>query len=793
MTPGTHLGPYEILGPLGAGGMGEVYRARDTKLGRDVALKVLSPAFIADADRVARFEREARLLASLNHPHIGAIYGFEDSGEVPALVLELVEGETLEDRLSRGPLSLSDALTVAHQIADALDAAHGSGIIHRDLKPSNIKITPDGGLKVLDFGLAKAHVSGGSTPDLSKSPTMMTDGTSAGVILGTVAYMSPEQARGKAVDKRTDIWAFGCVLHQMLTGRPAFRGETVSDTIVSILEREPDWTGLPVGTPPAVRRLLQRCLEKDQARRLRDIGDVRHWMEEIATAKPGPGAAVSGPRLRGLTWMLGAVALASTILAGWLFWSQPTAAPPRNVQLHRLTDLVGMEDSPAISPDGKTVAFVARAGSKRQIFVRLLAGGAPLQITRDDVDHERPRWAPDSSSLIYYVPPASGDHGMIWEISALGGEPRRIGPALSGGDVSHDGRRIALFRVEGERIALVLIWRDGSGREQLRQMPPGNVFEYPRWSPDDRWIAGQYSGPYGGLDVRLLVVGAADGEPQDVVRGTNLKGLAWLQDGSGIVYSSSAGSTVLYPPILNLRTVQRDGSGDRQLTFGDVSYVEPDVHALGQVMASRIRMQSDVWKFPVTGSPAENTRGAVRITHQTGQARTPSVSPDESEVVYLSDSGGHGNLWVARTDGSGARQITFERDPAVSVGVPVWSPTGSDILFILTRPGAPGLSLINRDGSGLRQFTSNGVFGNWSADGQWIYYAQIKGDTACIHKAPLAGEPTTALRCDNAVAPAPARDGSALYFVKRLSLTTRAEDEIHRARPENGRLRCLAA
>ena len=440
-----------------------------------------------------------------------------------------------------------------------------------------------------------------------------------------------------------------------------------------------------------------------------------------------------------------------------------------------------------MSPDGKTVAFVARAGSKRQIWVRLLAGGAPLQITRDDVDHERPRWAPDSSALIYYVPPvASSEHGTIWEISALGGEPRRVAPALSAGDISHDGRRIALFRIEGERIVLVLVWRDASRPDELRPMPPGNFFEYPRWSPDDRRIACQYSGPYGGFDMRLLVVGAAGGEPQEVVRSTFLRGLAWMQDGSGIVYSSPAGSTVLYPPILNLRAVQRDGSGDRQLTFGDVSYVEPDVHASGLLTASRIRMQSDIWKFPVTGSPAENTHGAVRITHQTGQARTPSVGPDESEVVYLSDSGGHANLWVARTDGSGVRQITFERDPAVSVGVPVWSPTGSDIVFILTRPGAPGLSLINRDGSGLRQFTSNGVFGNWSADGQWIYYSQTKGDTWCIHKAPLAGKPTTTLRCDNGVAPAPAPDGSALYFVKGLSRTTDADDEIHRARPENG-------
>ncbi len=401
LSVGARIGVYKIRGSLGAGGMGEVYRARDTKLGRDVALKILSPAFTADADRLARFEREARLLASLNHPHIGAIYGFEDASEVPALVLELVEGETLDDRLSRGPLPLAEALAVAEQIADALDAAHGTEIIHRDLKPSNIKITPDGVVKVLDFGLAKTHASEGSPPDLSKSPTMTIDGTTVGAILGTAAYMSPEQARGKALDKRTDIWAFGCVLYEMLSGRTAFRGETLSDTIVAILEREADWTVMPVGTPPGVRRLMQRCLEKDSRRRLRDIGDVRHWMEEVAGGEAGLGAAPSASPRRGLALLLGGVALASASFAGWLLWLAPTEAPARNVQLQRLTDFVGMEESPAISPDGKTVAFVARAGSKRQIWLRLLAGGAPRQITRDDVDHEQPTWAPDSSALIY--------------------------------------------------------------------------------------------------------------------------------------------------------------------------------------------------------------------------------------------------------------------------------------------------------------------------------------------------------------------------------------------------------
>ena len=794
LSPGSRIGAYQVVSLLGAGGMGEVYRARDTRLERDVALKILRPAFTADADRAARFEREARLLASLNHPHIGAIYGFENAGGVPALVLELVEGDTLGTWLHRGWRPLSEVLAVADQIADALDAAHGSGIIHRDLKPSNIKITPDGVVKVLDFGLAKTHAAEASASDLSQSPTVPEGGTNAGVILGTAAYMSPEQARGKALDKRTDIWSFGCVLYEMLAGRRAFDGETFSDTIAAILEREPNWEALPSATPVALRLLLRRSLEKDPRRRVRDIGDARHWMEAVTTGEVAVGRSRSQQPERGLAWLLGGVALASAVFAGWLLWVSPRAAPPRSVQLQRLTDFVGMEESPAISPDGKRVAFVARAGSRRQIWQRLLSGGPPLQITRDDVDHEQPRWTADSSTLIYFVPSAAaGEHGTIMEISVNGGEPRRIAAALGGGDISHDGRRVALFRFEDNEIALVLVTRDGSGEHEVKQVPPNSQYDYPRWSPDDRWIAFQQD-DLTGFNKRVFVVSAAPGgDLQEIARGADLAGLSWLPTGSGIVYSSSSGSTVLYPPMFNLRAIERDGTGDRQLTFGDVSYREPDVHASGAVTASRSRMQSDIWKFPVDGSPAENTLRGVRITHQTGHAQTPSVSPDESEVVYLSDSGGHGNLWIARTDGSAVRQLTFEQDPAISVGVPVWSPAGDEIVFLHTQGGSNSQSLINRDGSGLRRFVPVGIAANWSADGRWVYYSRTTGDTRCIEKAAITGGPVISVRCDNAVAPAPTPDGSALYFANYLTTTNGIVDyEIRRARPENGPSEVLA-
>src|SRR5687767_2250574 len=286
LAPGTRIGVYQIEFRIGAGGMGEVYRARDTKLRRDVAIKILPRVFTSDPDRLMRFEREARMLATLNHPHIGAIYGLEDADGMLALVLELVDGETVANRIARGPLPVKDALTLARQIADALDAAHEKGIVHRDLKPANIKITSEGTVKVLDFGLAKA--AGAATADHTQSPTATAGGTREGVILGTAAYMSPEQARGLKVDKRTDIWAFGCVLYEMLTGRLPFAGHTVSDTIAAILEREPDWKALPDGTPASIRRVLQRSLEKDLKRRLRDIGDARLELDDVLSSAAVP-------------------------------------------------------------------------------------------------------------------------------------------------------------------------------------------------------------------------------------------------------------------------------------------------------------------------------------------------------------------------------------------------------------------------------------------------------------------------------------------------------------------------
>ena len=800
LSVGTRIGVYEIVALLGAGGMGEVYRARDTKLGRDVALKILLPSFTADADRVARFEREARLLASLNHPHIGAIYGFEDTGNVPALVLELVEGDTLDDRVRRGPLPLSEALAVAQQIADALDAAHGAGIIHRDLKPSNIKITPDGVVKVLDFGLAKALAAEGSGPDLSKSPTMTAGGTIAGVILGTAAYMSPEQARGQPVDKRTDIWAFGCVLFEMLTGSSAFGRETVTDTIAAVVGAEPEWKSLPADTPGSIRRLLTRCLQKDARRRLHDIADARIELED-AMAAPAEPAPVPTPR-RWSRLALSALSLgiAAALVLLWAArdrFGRPAEPSPPDTRVMRLTDLPGLEESPAISPDGRSVAFTAGVGGKRQLFVQLIAGGAPLQITRDPVDHEGPRWSPDSSSILYFSPAASGTvQGSIWEIPALGGVPRRVVNSVGGADVNPTDGRLALFRLAKEGIQLVTAPTDGSRFDVVAEFAPATYYLYPRWSPDGRWIAFQR-----GDSIRfdVFVAPATGGEPRQLTRDNNMmSGFAWLPDSTGIVYSSSRGGTMPYLPTLGLWQVTlRDGSV-RRVTSGETSYVSPDISKSGAILVGRMKLQTDIWKFPVDGLPAENVRRGVRVTRQTGQVLTPTASPGDKEVAFLSDSGGHANLWVVNTESGGLRQITHERDPNVALGVPVWSPDGRAIAFVSSR-GNQGLTfgvwLVDPDGSNLRNIANPGLGPAWSPDGRWVYYSTRGGAAATdvvLKKVPVDGGPAvtvTTERLRNVIG----SDGTTLYYLfERPLVDGTPEFEIRAATPENAPFRVLA-
>ena len=423
---GRTLGSYTLTACIGAGGMGEVYRARDSKLGRDVAIKVLPPHFTSDPDRRSRFAREARVLATLNHPNIGAIHGLEESDGVTALVLELVEGESLADRLERGPLPHSHAITIAAQLADALDAAHEKGIVHRDLKPANIVLqgatdfpSSDLRTKVLDFGIAKLVVGRVEVEATS------TGNTREGHIVGTPAYMSPEQARGQAVDARTDVWAFGCVLYEMIVGRSAFRGATASDTIAKILERDPDWQALPPSTPSSIQRLLRRCLEKDPKLRLHAIADANFELEEARAESKQQLKTAARSRAPG-TWVIAAtVIVLAAAAAAWQVWSTRGANLP-SPRVMPLTSYPGIEASPTFSPDGRQVAFSwdGEKGNNEDIYVVMVGADNPLAVTSDPARDVAPAWKPDGSEIAFAR--VESGRASIYLVSPLGGSEKKL-------------------------------------------------------------------------------------------------------------------------------------------------------------------------------------------------------------------------------------------------------------------------------------------------------------------------------------------------------------------------------
>jgi Tol biopolymer transport system component len=462
--------------------MGEVYRGRDMQLDRDVAIKFLPDLFAADPDRLTRFEREAKALAMLNHPNIAQIYGVETSGAVRALVMELVDGEDLAQITARGPVPLVDAVAIARQVAEALEAAHEAGIVHRDLKPANIRVRPDGAVKVLDFGLAKAAEDGGGSHENANSPTFTSPAlTRMGVILGTAAYMAPEQARGRPVDKRADIWAFGCVLYEMLTGRSAFAEETVTDTIAAVMTRTPDLNVLPAATPAALRRLLERCLERDPRKRLRDIGEARIAFERLAGDPPGAEAAgaTGTPRWRAvLPWALAALA----IVAAAAIALRPRAQPvePLPALTYRLA-IPGLSLSrstiPALSPDGRRIAYVA----KRALWVRDLDQLEPRQVTGVE-DPQFPFWSPDGRQIAYV------HGGALWRIPVEGGRPVQIatmgfnmGARTPGGVWRRDGSIV--FAASGAGTGLYTVAEQGGEMRTLLERDPATESDFHRPSP----------------------------------------------------------------------------------------------------------------------------------------------------------------------------------------------------------------------------------------------------------------------------------------------------------------------
>ena len=756
VTPGSRLGAYEVIALLGAGGMGEVYRAHDGRLQRDVALKILPVNVSNDAERLTRFEREARMLAALNHPNIAAIYGIEDAEDVRALVLELVEGPTLAELLRRGALPVDEAIAVARQMADALEAAHGKNIIHRDLKPANIKLTLDGTVKVLDFGLAKALDTSASS-DMTESPTVTAVGTRAGVILGTAAYMSPEQARGLSVDKRTDIWAFGCVLFEMLTGRAAFASATISDTVAAILEREPDWRALPAHVPPPIRRLLQRCLEKDLRRRLHDVGDARLDIEEALA--PPAAATIQDPRrfsplTRRLAWVAigllaagGAVAAAvATMLGG--SGASVSGDPTSQTIATRLTDYGGNEMSPALSPDGRSFVFVSDHGGTPDIWLRQVSGGELVRLTNDAAEEDHLVYAPDAES-IYFTRRDQGELA-IWRIGTLGGQARKVIADGFSPAPSADGRSLAYFHVDpddGPRLALSVTSLDDNRRRMIAR---GFDVGVPRagWSRDGRRLAFVRGSLFDA--VNLFVIAADGGRERQVTQFTKaIEGLSygvpnsslqWLPNNRDIVVSYVPVARQPAPNDLGIVNVQ-DGHITRLTIAADGGFGQASVSADGsRLVATAIELRDELWKVPLGKDPDSNGRAAVRLIDQ-GAPSLPFLSRDGYLMLFSGSATGSRNLWLARLgEATPPRQVTALPGDVVSHSS--LSPDGTRVAFASIAAGNSDIWTQNVDGSDLRQLTNDDAADSWpvwSPDGQSIAFSSYREGRQETWRIPASG------------------------------------------------------
>ena len=788
LSVGDRIGRFEILGPLGRGGMGDVFRARDPQLLREVAIKVLPTAFSRDPDRQRRFEREARAAASLNHPNIVAVHDVGVHEGIGFIVTELLEGETLRQRMNGQSLPPRKAVDYAIQIASGLAAGHERGIVHRDIKPDNLFVTKDGRIKILDFGLAKMIDAG---PSDDATATITLDGVQLAPVVGTAAYMSPEQARGLRTDHRSDIFSMGAVLYEMLAGFVPFRRSTPAETLSAILHDDPPELPRAVAIAQPLERILRHCLEKTPEERFQNVRDLIFDLEALPraawTAEP-PHVRLLVSRRSVLTALALLLLTAAAYLAGQ--WTVPTAQPAVVHRVLPLTDFPGLEEFPSISPDRRSVAFTANVGGRRQIFVRLVARGSPVSITKDAVDHQSPRWSPDGNSLLYFSPAAPGDaQGAIWSIPALGGSPRRVITSIGDADVSRHGR-LACFRLVEGGIQLVTSSLDGTDVRLIARSAPG-YHRHPRWSPDDQWIAFQRGD---GLRFDIFVTSSKTGETRQLTRDRNIiNGLAWLPDSTGIIYGSSRESTIPYLPSLSLWEVRLDGRPPRQITTAEAWYEQPDVHATGLVSAARLRMHFDISRFPFGTNPADNVRRAIPLTRQMGQVLTPTAAPDGDEIAFLSDSGGHGNLWVKSTQTGDVRQITFEDDPNVTVGVPVWSPDGRSIAFVSSKGHTGfdfGIWLVNPDGTNERNVAKQGLGPAWSSDGQWLYYAETSA--GMLYKVSSFGGSAIKVRSEPTRNVIGVHDATLYYIVERPLLDGRPELEIRAATPEEGPSRALA-
>jgi len=702
LSSGTKIGPYEIVAPLGAGGMGEVYRARDTKLGRDVALKVLPEAFAADAERMARFRREAQVLASLNHPNIAAIYGFEDSGSVHALVMELVEGPTLADRIKSAAIPLDEALPIAKQIAEGLEYAHERGIVHRDLKPANIKLASNDAVKILDFGLAKALEGDAASVDISSSPTISRMATQAGIILGTAAYMSPEQAKGKSVDRRTDIWAFGCVLYEMLTGKMAFSGETVTDTLAAVIKSEPDWSLLPANTPQAICNLLQRCLKKDPRQRLQSIGDARIAIEEVLSGVPQESSTSSGisvPQIsaatwrRTLPWVLAAACVALVIVLGTAYFMRSggtsrvlrfAIGPPENGDLGT---------SLALSPDGRRLAFVATMSGKSMLWLRPLNSLEAQPISGTE-DAEFPFWSPDGKSIGFFA------NGKLKRVDLGSGSVETLVAVTEprGGSWGANGTIVYSPSISSPLMKIAASGGSAS---------PATVFDSARQDESHRW---PYFLPDGNHFLFLEERGNGMRPAIEVgsLNSPKVQPLVNLPMDSSIV---CAAGYLLYSKGGSLEAQPFDPNSLK--VTGNATMIAPNVSPVGEIGPTGYVALSAAGSGLLVYRSSVSRVSQLTLVDRSGKTlgiigptrgySSPHLSPDGKKIaVAIPDqqNPGQGSLWVVDLATGSLTRLTYNKHDNA---FPIWSPDGRWIYFQSNAGGPYNIYRKRADGSGPRE------------------------------------------------------------------------------------------
>ncbi len=800
LTPGTKLGAYEVAAALGAGGMGEVYRARDTRLGRDVALKVLPEALAQDAERLARFRREAQVLASLNHPNIAAIYGFEDSGARHALVMELVEGPTLAERIagerkgsssagtrsdakvstaqqSRStPIAMDEALAIAKQIAEGLEYAHERGVVHRDLKPGNIKITNNDAVKILDFGLAKALETDASSVDISSSPTITRMATQAGVILGTAAYMSPEQAKGKSVDRRTDIWAFGCVLYEMLTGKMAFGGETVTDTLAAVIRAEPEWSALPKDTPTHVRVLLQRCLQKDAKQRLRDIGDARIAIDEVlsgaaATVEKQSLATVKTPQRAGRAWLPWAVAavcaLVAAGLAAYLCFGahvEPGESTTLDVALPQGVSIVTRDaHSVALSPDGREIVFMGTKGSSAQLYLRSLnePGAGPISGTENGAS---PFFSPDGKWIGFFA------DGKLKKIPVEGGTAQVLADASNqrGGNWAKDGTIIFAPDYTGGLMRVP----DSGGQPEALATPDAKkgerTYRWPDVLPNGQGMI---------FTIGMENSAASYDDAEIVAYSFATKKIRVLTHGDMAIYSP-AGYLLYYRAGVLFAA---PFSQSRMEFTGEPLQLPEHVSDDPTSGATYVGVASDGTMAYLSGGSATSIR-TIAITDRKGESHVlplaprgyavPRFSPDGKRLALIvSDvtnfaANGRGDVWIYDFASGSMSRLTFDGTDDYDT----WSQDGSKIYFDSSRGSGGGLYAKRADGTGSEQAVmpneGNSYFNpdTISPDGENIVLTQPGGTIGDLWMAGLGDKPGPKLLKANAAGAEFSPDGRYIAY-----------------------------